>query len=157
VAAVRKGRKEEFAAFHIDGEAPDPQSEETFNKSKLQWKLSSQEPHKTMLAYYKALIELRKSHPAFANLDRNNLDVRMDEDTAVVQLHRWHEDAHVLCFMNFSQQAQEVVVPPLQQHWRLLFDSADPKWNGSKAAFGSAKDQSVIALQPQSLLIYSNA
>jgi maltooligosyltrehalose trehalohydrolase len=157
VAAVRKGRKEEFAAFHIDGEAPDPQSEETFNNSKLQWKLSSQEPHKTMLAYYKVLIELRKSHPAFANLDRNNLDVRMDEDTAVVQLHRWHEDAHVLCFMNFSQQAQEVVVPPLQQHWRLLFDSADPKWNGSKAAFGSAKDQSVIALQPQSLLIYSNA
>jgi maltooligosyltrehalose trehalohydrolase len=156
VAAVRKGRKEEFSAFHIEGEAPDPQSEETFNNSKLQWNLSSQEPYKTMLVYYKALIELRKGHPAFANLDRKNLDVKMDENTAVVQLHRWHEDAHVLCFMNFSQKAHEVVVPPLEQNWRLLFDSADPKWKGNKAAVGTAKDQSVIAVQAQSLLIYSN-
>ncbi|HTM64930.1 MAG TPA: malto-oligosyltrehalose trehalohydrolase [Flavipsychrobacter sp.] len=157
VAAVRKGRKEEFAAFHIEGEAPDPQSEETFSRSKLQWDLSSKEPYRTMLAYYKALIELRKTHPVLANPERKNLAVRADEQMQTLQLHRWHGDAHILCFMNFSQQVNEVIVPPLQQAWQVIFDSADPKWKGSKAATGSAKDQSVITLQPQSLLVYSNA
>jgi maltooligosyltrehalose trehalohydrolase len=109
-----------------------------------------------MLAYYKALIELRKSHAAFCSLERKNLDVRMDEETGVVQLHRWHEDDHVLCFMNFSQKVHEIVVPPLEQHWHLLFDSADPKWKGNRAAVTTAKDQSVIVVQAQSLLIYSN-
>ncbi|RYY61327.1 MAG: malto-oligosyltrehalose trehalohydrolase, partial [Chitinophagaceae bacterium] len=33
--AVREGRKKEFAAFHAQGEAPDPVSEETFLRSKL--------------------------------------------------------------------------------------------------------------------------
>ena len=37
--AVRKGRKAEFAAFHTQGEAPDPMAEETFQNSKLQWPL----------------------------------------------------------------------------------------------------------------------
>jgi len=157
VAAVRKGRKEEFAAFHIEGEAPDPQSQETFNQSKLQWSLLTEEPHTTMLAYYKALIELRKRHPALSNPDRKNLDVRMDEQTQTLQLHRWHEDAHVLCFMNFSQQKQEVIIPPLKQSWKLIFDSSDPRWKGSKEAIGKVKDQSVITLQPQSLVIYSNS
>jgi maltooligosyltrehalose trehalohydrolase len=30
VEAVRRGRREEFASFHLDGEAPDPAAEETF-------------------------------------------------------------------------------------------------------------------------------
>src|SRR5215217_7556055 len=51
--AVRKGRRAEFAAFHAEGEAPDPMSEETFLSSKLQWEFVEAEPHKTMLQYYK--------------------------------------------------------------------------------------------------------
>lgn len=37
VEQVRKGRKDEFAAMHAEGEAPDPQSEKTFLQSKLDW------------------------------------------------------------------------------------------------------------------------
>ncbi len=43
--AVRKGRKAEFAAFHAQGEAPDPFAKETFNHSRLQWNLLDKEPH----------------------------------------------------------------------------------------------------------------
>src|SRR5690606_29809455 len=48
VEAVRKGRRAEFAEFHDEGEAPDPQSEETFKKSKLQWKLLDQDLHQKL-------------------------------------------------------------------------------------------------------------
>src|SRR5690606_4585067 len=87
VEAVRKGRKAEFEAFHAQGEAPDPQSEETFERSKLQWALRSEEPHATMLRYYKALLALRKSEPALKP-DRNGLDVEMDEAAGVLTLSR---------------------------------------------------------------------
>ncbi|HTM92145.1 MAG TPA: malto-oligosyltrehalose trehalohydrolase, partial [Flavisolibacter sp.] len=60
--AVRKGRKKEFAAFHIQGEAPDPVSEESFLRSKIQWNLIEEGEHKIMLQYYKALIQLRKTN-----------------------------------------------------------------------------------------------
>jgi maltooligosyltrehalose trehalohydrolase len=45
IEAVRKGRSEEFAAFHANGEAPDPQAETTFENSKLQWHLVRHSPH----------------------------------------------------------------------------------------------------------------
>ena len=37
--AVRKGRKQEFAAFHLEGDAPDPMAEDTFRRSSLSWDL----------------------------------------------------------------------------------------------------------------------
>jgi maltooligosyltrehalose trehalohydrolase len=64
IEAVRKGRKEEFAAFHAQGEAPDPQSEKTFEQSKLNWDSLNKGEHQTILHYYKSLIALRKKLPA---------------------------------------------------------------------------------------------
>src|SRR5947209_18496790 len=61
--AVRNGRKKEFAAFHCSEDAPDPMAEETFLRSKINWNLISEKKHKTMFAYYKYLIDLRKKHP----------------------------------------------------------------------------------------------
>ncbi|HRO41648.1 MAG TPA: malto-oligosyltrehalose trehalohydrolase [Flavipsychrobacter sp.] len=156
VAAVRKGRKAEFEAFHAKGEAPDPQAKETFIQSKLQWNLLEKEPHQTMLNYYKALIALRKSNPVLSNLNRKNLDVRTEEQLQVLMLHRWHEEHHLLCLMNFSKQPQTILIPPMQQNWNLLFDSGDPKWKGMQAATSSIKDNENISLQPETFLIYSN-
>jgi maltooligosyltrehalose trehalohydrolase len=156
IEAVRKGRKAEFAAFHAKGEAPDPQSEETFAHSKLQWHLLKEAPHRTMFEYYKSLIALRKSNPVLSNLNRKNLDVRIEEKLQVLMLHRWHEDHHLLCLLNFSKEAQSILVPPLELQWTLLFDSGDPKWAGPQAAVASLTDNNELTLQPETLLIYSN-
>ncbi len=52
VKNVREGRKKEFSYFNFSGEFPDPQSEETFQKSTLRW--NTDEPqHAAMLAFYK--------------------------------------------------------------------------------------------------------
>jgi len=156
VEAVRKGRKSEFSAFHAQGEAPDPQSEETFLQSKLQWKLLKKEPHQTMLRYYKALITLRKTNPVLSSLNRKNLDVRIEEQQQVLMLHRWMDDQHLLCMMNFSEVPQTILVPPMEQSWKLLFDSGDPSWNGIKAAAIDIGDNSELLLQPETIVIYAN-
>lgn len=156
VEAVRKGRKAEFAAFHIQGEAPDPQSEETFNKSKLQWDLLGKEPHRTMFRYYQTLIKLRKELPAFRELSRQQLDVSVNEEKQTIALHRWHEGQHVLCLMNFSKDQQRVSVSAHEQLWRKILDSADPIWRGPESAQSTADGGTEIIIQPESILIYSN-
>jgi maltooligosyltrehalose trehalohydrolase len=154
VEAVHKGRKEEFAAFHAEGEAPDPVSEETFLQSKLQWHLLDEAEHKVMLAYYKELIQLRKSLPALAELNRQNLKVDYSEKHKTLLLHRWHNDQHVLCCMNFSNKEQVIQNKKQANDWFKIFDSADPKWNGSKAAAEMVSES--FLLQAESIVIYKN-
>ncbi len=154
VEAVRKGRKAEFAAFHALGEAPDPQSEATFNQSKLQWQLLDQEPHQTLFRYYQALIQLRQTNPVLKNLNRQSLDVVSNEDTKTLLLHRWHENQHVLCLMNFSPQAQLVTLPTYAANWQKLFDSAALEWDGKAAPPNIISSGISITLQPESLVIY---
>jgi maltooligosyltrehalose trehalohydrolase len=60
---VRQGRRNEFAAFGWDPERiPDPQSQVTFDRSKLDWAEIDRQPHRDMLEWYRALIALRKEH-----------------------------------------------------------------------------------------------
>lgn len=72
---VSAGRKREFAAFGWNPELiPDPEKRETFERSRLHWPEAGQEPHAEMLAWYGALIRLRR-----ATLDSNYVRVTFDE------------------------------------------------------------------------------
>lgn len=142
IEAVRKGRKEEFAAFHAEGEAPDPQNEETFNTSKLQWELPESGLHAIMLNYYKALIALRKELPALAFLNRENLKTTIDEDANTLLLERWAGDQHIGCLMNFSENACPMAI----KDENILLNSANSQWGGPGTREG--------IIQPQSIIIY---
>src|SRR5258708_16885313 len=56
VEAVRRGRRDEFKEFGWEGFVPDPQDEATFRRSQLQHSVKVQEPHATLLRFYKELI-----------------------------------------------------------------------------------------------------
>lgn len=154
--AVRKGRKAEFAAFHAQGEAPDPMARETFEESKLQWDLLRQEPHQTMFRFYQALITLRKQQPALRHLNRTQLDVAHNEEQQTLLLHRWHGEQHILCLMNFSKKQQPVTLPSYAQAWQKLLGSADPQWNGPSPAPETLSGASTFPLQPESFVVYTN-
>jgi maltooligosyltrehalose trehalohydrolase len=142
IEAVRKGRKDEFKDFHVQGEAPDPQAPEIFEKSKLNWESQGNSQQKTMLQYYKKLIQLRKALPALRNLNRDNLSVTYDEQHQTLQLQRWEGDNHVYCFMNFSKE---------QQQFKLTA-------KGLKVVLNSSgNDQySEDIIEPESIIIYTN-
>ena len=59
--AVRRGRREEFAAFGWRPEdVPDPQDPATYRRSQLDWAELDKPGHREMLALYKRLIALRR-------------------------------------------------------------------------------------------------
>lgn len=154
-AMVCKGRKEEFAAFHSEGEAPDPTAEETFIRSKLQWQLPADGIHKTMFHYYKMLIMIRKELPVLKYLNRDRLEVEYNKEIQMLLLHRWRQEQHIVCCMNFSNQSQRVTLPAYTGRWGKLLDSADPRWKGPAAAPDLVLAKSTIALQPESFLLYA--
>jgi maltooligosyltrehalose trehalohydrolase len=156
VEAVRKGRKAEFAYFNDKGETPDPQAEEKFIKSTLNWSLLNDEPHKTMLNYYRELIAIRKELPALKKLNRKQLKVEALKVQNSLIVQRWEKNQLLICIMNFSPVEQAITNPTTHHKLKKNFDSADPKWDGPAASSNSISAGSSIIVQPESLLIYSN-
>jgi maltooligosyltrehalose trehalohydrolase len=153
--AVRKGRKEEFAAFHTRGEAPDPLSKEVFDLSTLQWDQLEQEQHATMLHYYKTLLHLRKTHPVLKDLNRKHVQLACDEVKQTIQLCRWHHNESVWCLMNFSREVQTQSISNPSPLITIL-DSAGSQWqSGQDKPIKDSKETGTneFVLQPESFVL----
>jgi maltooligosyltrehalose trehalohydrolase len=146
IEMVRKGRKEEFSAMHAQGEAPDPQSEVTFNSSKLNWELLTSAKHQALLAYYKQLISLRKRNPVLRANDRSACKATCFAAQNCLLLERGitGENNLVLCLMNFSDQVQLLTIPKGVNHLIKIAASAAPEVSGPQ-----------IKLQPFSFTAYT--
>jgi maltooligosyltrehalose trehalohydrolase len=151
--AVRKGRKAEFAAFQEEGESPDPMSVETFNNSKLQWHSINEEPHATMLKFYKKLISIRKSEPALNNCDRNNLEVEYNTEDNLIILKRNNRRYGMICFLNFSHNTFKKQ-NKFNRNLSLLFNSASPEWNGDYEAPSTVQEGNEITIAAESILVF---
>jgi maltooligosyltrehalose trehalohydrolase len=103
--AVSKGRREEFAAFGWDPETvPDPQDEATFLRSRLNWDELENEPHASMLEWFRALIALRRG---LSDLGRDNLrtvETRFDEQDQWLTVYRGDTAVAV----NFASEPQTI-------------------------------------------------
>jgi maltooligosyltrehalose trehalohydrolase len=127
VEAVRNGRAEEFAPFVAKGEeAPDPQSEDTFVRSRLAHGLKHAGDHARTLAFYKRLLTLRRTVPAFATLDKDALDAARDDAARTLTIRRLHDEGDGLLIMNFSAEPARASLPP--GPWSLLINSRAPEW-----------------------------
>ena len=164
VAAVRKGRREEFAAFHLDGEAPDPQSPETLQQSKLNWEQRHTGNHQSLWRFYQTLLRLRRELPALGYADRQALEVEAINAAQILKLRRWNAESQVLCILNFNQQPSSTTIslPDVNstQTWKKLLNSADPDWGGQGAdlpdqLLADSSADIVLTLAPQSVAIYS--
>jgi maltooligosyltrehalose trehalohydrolase len=87
--AVRRGRQEEFAAFDWDPESiPDPQSGETFVRSRLDWGERVQGAHSDLLAWHRSLADLRRSHPELSDDRLETVRVSFDEPAGWLCMNR---------------------------------------------------------------------
>ena len=103
--AVSEGRRREFAAFGwAPDDVPDPQDQETFERSKLRWDEVGEPDHKALLDWHRRLIALRRAEPALSTGTFDALDVRFDEDRRWMIVDRG--DLSIVC--NFSPEPRRV-------------------------------------------------
>lgn len=130
VEAVRNGRKKEFEAFHTGDDVPDPQSEQTFLNSKLNWDALDQEHHQTMLKFYKDLIQLRKSNAILKSTDRAFIKATVSEDESMLTLHRKSDAQELMCYLNLSSSDQTIISEDQNEDWEFLLDSSASQYGG---------------------------
>jgi len=108
---VSEGRREEFKTFEAfktaEGRAaiPDPQSEETFLRSKLDWSERDRDEHGRVLKLYTRLLALRRTDPVWsANAGgRRGLSARASGNVLVVR--RQGQAGTRVLMMNFGDRA----------------------------------------------------
>ncbi|HEX2264007.1 MAG TPA: DUF3459 domain-containing protein, partial [Pseudonocardiaceae bacterium] len=87
--ATCRGRYAEFSQHGWDDvDVPDPNDEQTFVRSKLDWSELDAEPHATLLGIYRELIALRKRCPELSDPRLDQLAVDVDVDARTLVLHR---------------------------------------------------------------------
>ncbi|MFH1724313.1 MAG: malto-oligosyltrehalose trehalohydrolase [Elusimicrobiota bacterium] len=130
VRAVRDGRKKECSFADDRTEPPDPQSEETFSRSKLRWDTRGEGDHAVMLKYYRRLLRLRRELPALASLDRRSLEAGSNERDRTLWMRRRHASGDVLCLANLSPGRAAIVGASEGAGWKKVLDSASSRWRG---------------------------
>jgi maltooligosyltrehalose trehalohydrolase len=128
VEAVRRGRREEFAAFGWQEEVPDPQDEQTFLRSHLDQSLQDKEPHKTLFRFYQTLIQLR-AELGIANASSHEVVELGDCQVLLTYKTAWRNLAIVF---NFAEFPVTLNIAELTGNWASLLYSAEGSWSGSE-------------------------
>ena len=104
---ISEGRKKEFVAFGwAPDQIPDPQDENTFRQSKLNWAELTEQPHRSLFEWHMDLIHLRRNQNELTDGNLNAVNVRFNEDAQWLVLERGN--LRVAC--NLGQAPVEVEV-----------------------------------------------
>jgi maltooligosyltrehalose trehalohydrolase len=153
IEAVRKGRQREFASFHYEGRAPDPQNQSTFLNCKLDHSLKNNGRHRALFEMYKELFQIRKAIPALANLSKDHLSVTGSQETKAICIHRWLKNSHAIMMFNFSDIRSSSIIHVPAFSWKNLFDSSERKWMGE----GSESILELISSEDAKLTVSPNS
>jgi maltooligosyltrehalose trehalohydrolase len=121
IAAVRQGRRDEFAHFGWHQELPDPQSETTFHSAALQHSKKDQSSHRTMRDFYKQLIALRNKY--FLG-EPSPIEVAVHESEKVLTVLRKSARATLLMVFHFGATVARFHLTRPVGKWRIVFDSS---------------------------------
>lgn len=152
VAAVREGRKKEFAAFAWEGEPPDPQSEGTYLSAKIQPDLRHSGPPAELFRFYRELIRLRKHLPPLTSLSRREIHVEADEAGRVVWASRRFQNQECVLAFAFGENEARMPYPFASGRFRKHIDSSKPGPQ-SEAREIQLLHKEIVTVAPHSVLL----
>jgi maltooligosyltrehalose trehalohydrolase len=118
---VRAGRMNELRHFSTFSEMPDPQSGETFFKSKMNWQEVAAEQHACLVRLYRSLIEIRKRERAL-HAPTSHLISPIDEKGLLLKLQRDSSAIFV------AVQLKDAGVIPLSGEFEVLLSTEDAQF-----------------------------
>jgi maltooligosyltrehalose trehalohydrolase len=131
-AAVREGRRREFAAFAWHGEVPDPQATETFTRCKLDWRELGEPAHAEVVQWYRSLLRLRRSVRSLVDPRLSRCRVAFDEAERWLLLRRG--DVAVACHLGSGERHLALDDAPSRR--LLLASDATVRLEGDAVVLG---------------------
>ncbi len=161
-AAVREGRREEFARFAAfrDPAAretiPDPQAPETFARSRLDWDERAREPHRSTLELYRRLLALRRSEAALATGAHEVAE--LSEDLLLVRREAAGSPPVLALICLGQPEVVDLRGHPMArlgpgQRWEVLLSTGDVAASAGAAAIGVRTGPAVTFAEPGAVLL----
>lgn len=154
---VTEGRRKEFRKFSafadpaVREKIPDPQAESTFTNSRLRWDERERMPHAGVLALYRELLRLRRTHPALRRRDREGFEVAAVGERAVAIRRTGEGGSALLLVASFGDSLQvDLAASPETRPagggaWELLLSTEEGR-------FGAEVEGEVARLSPDGRL-----
>jgi maltooligosyltrehalose trehalohydrolase len=149
IEAVRRGRKEEFSAFQWEGTLPDPQDEMTFLRSKIDLDLRHHERHRTLLEFYRTVIQLRKEIPSLSSLDKQGMKIEAFERDKAILMKRQRGEDQVIGVFNFGNKPIRIETTIERGTWQRVIGSACEEWEGT----GALAPDSIVSSGSEMILV----
>lgn len=152
--AVRRGRREEFAAFTWAGELPDPLARSTFESAILSWNWPTGSPQAGLRLLYQTLLKLRQTHAALRDyVHRTATLLPSDDQPAVLVLTRGvMTSPNITVVTAFNLTSQSVAHPVLAQApSNILLASEETRFGGTQTVITPN-----TALSPFAFVVYGN-
>jgi maltooligosyltrehalose trehalohydrolase len=130
VAAVRKGRREEFRRFAWKEDPPDPQAEETFQRCRLNHELKRLGRHRLLRDYYRALLRLRRESGPLAFPSRDRMQVEVVEPGCAMGVHSWTQTEQLYLLFHTGGEPATWTLPLDAGAWTPVLDSAGLPYGG---------------------------
>lgn len=157
IEAVRKGRIEEFGAFGWLGKPPDPESESTFQRAKLNHALRRKGRGGILFHFHKTLIGLRREL-RIPPRDFGDYHVTSLERYPACVLTYGRELAESAIIMHFGGKHARIDAPFPSGRWGKRLDSAEEQWAGPGSNMPlELLSHGAISLEasPHSLVVYA--
>ena len=157
IAAVRNGRRRDFAAFGWPGEPPDPQDEKTFLRAQLNHQLKHSGKFRTLWEFYRELLRVRRELAPLAHLSKEQCDVLDFDDQRVLLLRRHRGVQSAAILFNFNAAPVSLVPSLGPGRWHKVLDSGDLRWRGSGSSLPTEFDSAAadaFHLPPTSVALF---
>ena len=118
--AVRRGRREEFAAFGHSDEVPDPQAESTFESAKIDRTHARTATGREISEFYGVLIRVRNE----AGIAGVWPSVSSDEASGLLRLEYRNARIPLLVLFNFGSAAIEIGHVSAEASWKPVLNSS---------------------------------
>lgn len=153
IAAVREGRKREFAEFAWAGAPPDPQAVETFESAKLDPALADRSPHRELYAWYRKLLGLR-TKLRLGDAGRGETVV-YSEESVIANTRCVAGGTRLILVLSFNGAGTTIALPPCDEGFSVLLDSNDAEWGGSGTTGVPGMRGTELTLEPWHALLLS--
>jgi maltooligosyltrehalose trehalohydrolase len=117
--------------------------------------------HKTLLEFYRSLINLRKEISSLSHLSKTMMEVKAYEETPALVIQRRSREDQVCGVFNFSENSAEVKVLVEKGVWQKVFDSSSNEWDGPGGSMPesiqSSGSEIPVELNSHSFLLYRSS
>ncbi|HEX2211766.1 MAG TPA: malto-oligosyltrehalose trehalohydrolase [Longimicrobium sp.] len=150
---VTQGRRKEFGRFSafadpaVRERIPDPQAVVTFASSRLRWDERERPPHAGILALYRELLRLRRTHPALRRRDRDAFAVAALGEHGIALRRTAQEGGALLLVVSLGGPL--AVDPGSMTETRAPADRWELLLSTEEARFGGDAEGALVTLSPE--------